>query len=635
MLASAQAQAGGFSRGDAPTWTEDLPIPEPIASQVALSPDGVYFLLSDSQIKWQGEDKFNYYRTVSKVIERAGLERTAAISFDFAPEFDDLTLLRLNVIRDGKVIEWRDRVKEDIFRRETQLESGIIDGTLTTFLQVPDLKVGDTVDVIWLRRSAPVIKGAAPAVREYLDFSVPVAETRVLVHWPKDVPLNVAALPNRIAHSATAEAEGQRLEWRLLAGMPNKWEDNTPVENNPDAILRISGDSNWSHFSALLAEYYDADYPLPPEWHARVDALKSLPRDKAAIAALRMVQDDIRYVSLSVGAGGIYARKPDEVIASGFGDCKDKALLYRVMLRQLGIDASVALTDLDDGYALPNELPQSAAFDHAIAQVKLNGETHWVDPTGSYEGGDFNSATQPDYGFALPLRHEGQAFLEPMPVVPERVWQTAVTETYSFNFMGLFLNVSTEYRGGAADWHRRKWAVKPAQEISEDFFDYYAGYYPGLVAPQTITMQDDRERNLLTTQETYFLSKAALNAPDLLTDFRFGADDFTSNLPDTPREPRQRPMTVGAPNLTSYITRILHAPIEFNPPEAVHLKNPGFQFDFSSTASEGGNMEMVWNFRRSGKVVAAADAAAVLRDGKEVSKNTSWSWDLSPEGPDQ
>ena len=33
--------------------------------------------------------------------------------------------------------------------------------------------------------------------------------------------------------------------------------------------------------------------------------------DARAYAALRLVQDEIRYVSLSVGAGGYFARPPD------------------------------------------------------------------------------------------------------------------------------------------------------------------------------------------------------------------------------------------------------------------------------------------------------------------------------------
>ena len=633
LLISGAAAAGEFRKADAPAWAEDLAIPPEIPAQRSQSPDGIYFLLSDDQITWQGPDKLSYSRTVTKVIERAGLERAAAISSDFAPEFEDLTLVRLNVIRDGKVIAWRDKLKEDIFRRETRLESGIIDGTLTVFLQLPDLKVGDTVDVIWLHRSAPVIKGAGQAVYEYLDYRVPVAETRVVVHWPSGVPLNVAALPDRIEHTATPESGGQRLEWRLLNAMPNKIEDNTPVEDDPDAAVRISADADWTRFSSLLAKYYEADYPLPPEWLARLDALKSQPDEDAAIAALRMVQDDIRYVSLSVGAGGIYARPPSEVITSGFGDCKDKALLYRVMLHHLGIDAAVALTDVNRGYALTNELPQANVFDHAIVQVRLDGKTYWADATASYEGGDFTTGAQPDFGFALPLRAKGQAFLEPLAVTPERS-SSFITETFRFTVLGVFLDVQSEYRRDAANWKRQEFAVKTAQEISDGYFDYYRGHYPGLRMAQPVTVQDDRDRNIFATREMYFLSRTALAEPDLLADFRFGAEDFTSDLPRSPDGARIRPMTVGGAKSTRFVTRVVNGPIDFNPPPPVHLQNAGFEFDFNGTATPGGNMELEWMFRRTGAPVAAKDAAAVIRDDKLAEDNISWTWDISPRPQD-
>lgn len=634
MLLSNPAQAGGFSRADLPAWTEDLPIPADIPAQIAQSPDGVYFPLADTQIRWQGETKITAYRTVTKVIKRAGLEATAAIHFDYEPDFDDLKLLRLNILRDGKTIALRDTVKEDTFRRETQLENGIIDGSLTVFLQVPDLRVGDALDVIWLLASDPAIKGSAPAVRELLEYSVPVAQTRVVVHWPKDQKLNVGSLPDRVIQTSTDETGGTRLEYRRDGAMANIHEENTPFDNYPDAVLRISGDSDWMRFSSLLAGYYEVEYPLPPEMLSKLDALKSLPKDQAAIAALRMVQDDIRYVSLSVGAGGIYARKPTEVITSGFGDCKDKALLFRTMLRYLGVDALVALTDLDQGWGLRRELQQSTVFDHAIVQVKLGGKTYWFDPTASDQGGDFSTAAPPDYGFALPLSPKGQAFLEPMPATAEQVWQVFVHETYSFNLLGLLLTVQTDYDGGAADWHRQNWANKTQQDISDNLFNYYADRYPGLTATRPATMTDDRATNHLIIKEYYFLPRSALYEPALLQDFSFVADDFTNTLPKATAKPRQTPMTTGGPMMDHYLIEISNAPTDFTAPEAVHLHNQAFNYDFTAEASAKGNMTLDWQYRRNGTIVPAKDAAAILSDAAIAQTNRSWTWDLTPD-PDQ
>src|SRR5690606_21899698 len=145
-----------------------------------------------------------------------------------------------------------------------------------------------------------------------------------------------------------------------------------------------------------------------------------------AFAALRLVQDELRYVSLSVGAGGYWARKPQEVIASGFGDCKDKALLLAVILKRLGIEAAVALTDVDAGPALPEEVPMLGAFDHAIVRIRHDGASHWVDPTASHQGGGFSTAAPPPFAWALPLTGPDQRGLEPIPVTPEQGWSTDV-----------------------------------------------------------------------------------------------------------------------------------------------------------------------------------------------------------------
>lgn len=48
-------------------------------------------------------------------------------------------------------------------------------------------------------------------------------------------------------------------------------------------------------------------------------ALAHATPEARAFAALRLVQDELRYVSLSVGAGGYFARSPVEVIAARTG----------------------------------------------------------------------------------------------------------------------------------------------------------------------------------------------------------------------------------------------------------------------------------------------------------------------------
>ncbi len=105
------------------------------------------------------------------------------------------------------------------------------------------------------------------------------------------------------------------------------------------------------------------------------------------IQAMRLVQDEIRYVSLSMGRGSYIPRDPATVLRSGFGDCKDKALLLASRLCRLGVPAEVALADLDQGRALDQHLPALGDFDHAIVKATIGSRTYWLDATNYLQGG--------------------------------------------------------------------------------------------------------------------------------------------------------------------------------------------------------------------------------------------------------
>jgi transglutaminase-like putative cysteine protease len=633
VLSVSQSLGQTLGRAPEPDWVEVLAVTAPSDTDLKNSPDGVAYLLSDSQSIYLGDDRTDYVRIITQVIGRAGLEKAATVSFDFDPSFDQITLHRINVIRGGQVIPWAETLREEVFRRETQLEQGIIDGTLTAYLQIPDLKVGDIVDVGWTITSRPMIQQAKRAYHIYLEFDVPVSLTRAVVHWPKGWARNEAQVPERVAFSQGPGWQGaDRLEWRREHHLPPRPEENVPPGMDEAALVMFSGWADWSALSTALTPYYTEDYPLPPLWQERLDLIAAQSDDPKtrALAALRLVQEDLRYVSLSVGAGGIFARLPQEVVSSGFGDCKDKALLLRVLLGRLGISADVALTDLDEGRGLPLLLPSLWAFDHAIVRINFADGPQWVDPTASYQAGDFETAGRLEYGFALPLTGVAQSQLEPIVAEPGQIWKTDTTETFLFTPLGVFLTVQVNWSTGAADYIRQRWANSTPDGISQDYLEYYASSYPGLTLLKPLDYVDDPKANLVKTTEFYFLTQSDLN-DGLIQDFPFRAENFVSNLPDTVTGNRRSALDPGPPVEVSYKVQVMNAPITFVPPEGKHISNAGFGFTFETEAPSDGNMTLQWTFSRTGQPVPASQVAAVLKAGREVAQMTNWYWNLTPD----
>ncbi len=462
---------------------------------------------------------------------------------------------------------------------------------------------------------------------------MPVGLARHVALWPAGWTIHVGALPDRVGHTAVPGTGIVRHEWRRSGHLPPPDESMTPVEDQPDAVLLIGSWADWAPLSAALSPYYLADYPLPPEWEAKLDRIRAEHDGDIAraTAALRLVQDEVRYVGIEVGAGGYFARPPEVVASQGFGDCKDKVLLLRVLLSRLGIASYPALANLDEGYALRGIPPALTAFDHMILRVDIGDARYWVDPTGSHEGGRLDIAPPPEYGHALPLTGPGQATLEPIDVSGSPGWQSATVERFAFTFAGVFLTVETEYRGTFANARRYAWATRPHDEIGRGYLDFYAQSYPGIREAAPIGIEDDRDANVVRMTESYLIPVAALKANGLERDFAFAAEDFGDYYPSYISGTRRTPMTTGGRKRHSHTVKVFGAPISFNPPAAVEIENAAFAYSYSGTAPGPGRLTMEWRFETRDRVVPAGAVAGVIRDARRIADSSGFTWDLAPE----
>src|SRR5690606_24345355 len=129
------------------------------------------------------------------------------------------------------------------------------------------------------------------------------------------------------------------------------------------------------------------------------------------------IQDDFRYLSVNLEVGGQIPSNPDDVIRRRYGDCKDLSLLLTYILRRLGVDPRPLLVHSHPGRALPDMLPSTCLFNHVIVEYSVEGQSYWVDPTFSQQGGGRQRAA-PEYYHALPIQ-SGSGDLLPQPAVPK------------------------------------------------------------------------------------------------------------------------------------------------------------------------------------------------------------------------
>jgi len=121
-------------------------------------------------------------------------------------------------------------------------------------------------------------------------------------------------------------------------------------------------------------------------------------------AALKLVQDRIRYVYIGLNGGNMTPATADQTWERKFGDCKAKTVLLLAVLRELGIRGEPVLVDLGGGDGINERLPTPGFFDHVVVRVNLDNKSYWLDGT---RLGDSTLEPPLNLRWLLPLRAAG------------------------------------------------------------------------------------------------------------------------------------------------------------------------------------------------------------------------------------
>jgi len=130
---------------------------------------------------------------------------------------------------------------------------------------------------------------------------------------------------------------------------------------------------DWRQMGVWFTNLSQGRRDLTPEMKQKVAALTSGATTSAGkMAALaKFVQQDIRYVAIELGIGGIQPHAASDTFTHRYGDCKDKATLMGSMLKELGIDSYYVIINSERGSVSADTPAQIGAFDHAIIAIKL------------------------------------------------------------------------------------------------------------------------------------------------------------------------------------------------------------------------------------------------------------------------
>lgn len=488
-----------FSVCPVPDWVVHEPYETSAADADKFVIDGACLLLSDRQQDLCGSRPAWHMRIAHRVVTASGASAVAQFSVAFDPMLQDLTVHWIRVIRDGVVVEHARAEAFQLMRREQAMEWHVLDGRLSATLVMSDVRTGDIVERCWtVSGESPVLRGA---FGDWLSFGgAPAVSVRYRLRTPKHRSVATRSFAD-MPEAVVVEENGiLDRRWRVDLTPRTRFEDYTPPWRQLSRSLQVSEPTSWSRVSSLFAPHY-SDQTYPPEIKdeaGRICTEFSDPGDRL-IAALASVQRRLRYLSLSLGDGGLVPRPLSEIWSTGYGDCKDSSRLFVALARLCGLDACPALVTTTYGPAVDEWLPSATVFDHCISRVALDGKVWWIDPTRRSHAAKLEHLMNPHFGWALPLTAQGCEIEDMGFHAPHVLIDTAETIEFSNRIAAPALLALRERHGGlAADWLLEQVANNGLSGLEDELKRRYQPEWPHIAVKEPLKLQEDKALHLVT-----------------------------------------------------------------------------------------------------------------------------------------
>jgi hypothetical protein len=618
------ALAAAFVVAAVPDWVEPIAkLPE--VGEDGRSGDGSSYLLRDEQYHLGGGTVQNYFRVAYRLDTRASLESGGTFGIGFQPDYQQLRLHAVGIVRDGRLEDRTREVRTELLRREKRLEDGLLDGWHTLNVLIPDVRTGDIVDYAYtIVGFNPVFDGGFHLLQS-AHFGVPLALRRLRVlhprelalHWQVDAPGYRTEVFDRGGLTGL-DLVAEQLPRRAV-------EDKEPDWYDPFGRLELSTAADWQAVAAWAKPRLALGFTDRGVAAALVDELGLVGDPLEVLAkAVAFVQDEIRYTGLSVGEWTHAAYPPEETLQRRYGDCKDKSVLLLALLAEAGIAARPVLVSTSWRQALAARLPSPYAFDHVVVQVLLGEREVWIDATRRREHGAFDRRTPLDFRLGLPVADGVDRLVEiprhPLPFPDIDVVQRIDVSGEGADAMAAFTIAST-YAGVEAERVLARFAADGAGQVGKEYLGYMGRYYPGIAADGMPTIAPRDQDGRVRVDERY-----RWPMPDSeLAAILFQIDDW---IPADPA-PRDAPLALSGPR---HVRQQIEVRIDGRwsiDVEEHSVASPWFRFD-RSVRSDGQVLHLRGDWHRLDDAIAV-DALDAARDSiAEAQALVDFGLDLDP-----
>ncbi|MEL7217327.1 MAG: DUF3857 domain-containing protein [Pseudomonadota bacterium] len=406
----------------APDWIEPVDL-----ATVERDPSNS-LVVQDRQIRIEDGRLWEYTDTVYRLSSLAELGQVGTLTAQWLPDKGDLIVHEIAILREGETIDVIDQGERmEILRRERMLEQRIIDGSLTATMSVPGLQVGDELRMRYSVTNSDQALGREVQSQAMLwrEPSKIADFNRVLASWSQDLDVRYQAGPDFDIGQPELRDGHNWLSVTLPLPEGEDYPYDAPARFQRPTLLQLGTFEDWGEVSSVMAPYYKTDGALDglDDLNAKVDAIGAMPGTdlERAVAALELVQEDIRYLLNGLDGGNYLPQDVATTWEKRYGDCKAKTLILLAILAELGIDSEPVLASTNRGEIVPTSLPLPGAFNHVLVRANIDGQQYYLDGTSLGANIDV-VGNVPPFFHTLAIRDEGaelEEIVQQSPRVPD------------------------------------------------------------------------------------------------------------------------------------------------------------------------------------------------------------------------
>ncbi len=364
------------------------PADHPDLAYVWLLDEGKYSLEPDGRTK-------NTTRQVVQILKPEGAEAYRERRFTWNPEHQKLTVNWMRVVKpNGEVISEKPEQVQD---SDVPAEMGVPMYTAAKIkrMSLSGLEPGTILDFsVTTETDASMMPGEF-----FVSWRVATPTYVVRSNLEVDAPtsMNPRINERNLSFKRTEKTESGRryYTWRTANVSRFKGEPYAPDSALQGMTVSVSPSFSWNAIGKWYVPIARDAYAISPSVEEKMKSVLMGARslDDSIRRLHKWVAQDIRYVAIELGRGGYVPRNAETVVRTGFGDCKDKAMLFVAALKKIGVTGYPVLLNI---YGLERkETPSLGQFNHMIAAVKRGKGYEFADLTaGNYAFGKLPRSEQ-------------------------------------------------------------------------------------------------------------------------------------------------------------------------------------------------------------------------------------------------